>query len=54
MMVALPKDPFNTYQEWTVEEGKAAFRDLVQDPDAEVEVLNISKWQINEVSVMSW
>lgn len=48
MAVAFPKDPFQKAQEWSVEEWKAALQDLIGDPEAEIEILGMSKWQINE------
>ena len=51
LMVAIPKDPFVTVKEWTAEQWREALRDLIHDPEAKVEVLGISKWQINEVYV---
>ena len=53
MMVAIPKNPFITVEEWTEERWKDALRDLIQDQNAEMKVLSISKWNINEVSVGS-
>lgn len=51
MMVAIPKNPFITVDEWTEDQWKDALRDLIHDEKAEIQVLSISKWSINEVSV---
>ncbi|KAF7198584.1 2,4-dichlorophenol 6-monooxygenase [Pseudocercospora fuligena] len=49
LMAVLPKDPFTPAPEYSAEEWKDVWRDLVGDPDIEVEVLKISKWAVNEV-----
>ena len=51
LMASFPKDPFKTVKPWTADEWKAALHDLIDDPNAEVEILDLSKWQINEAIV---
>ena len=51
MMVAIPKNPFITNPEYTAEQWKEVLRDLIQDDAADIQVLGIAKWNINEVSV---
>lgn len=45
------QNPFVSVEEYTTDQWKDALRDLIDDPNAEVEILSISKWQVNEVSV---
>lgn len=47
----IAKNPFVTVPEYTAEQWKDALRDLIQDPNAKIEILNISKWHVNEISV---
>ncbi|CAK4034850.1 2,4-dichlorophenol 6-monooxygenase [Lecanosticta acicola] len=48
LAVSLPKDPSQPGQQWTVEQWKDAWRDMVGDPTIPVEVLSTSKWNVNE------
>ena len=51
MMVCLPKDPFQSPKEKTADEWKEVLRGLIDDPNADVEIMSLSKWQINEAFV---
>lgn len=48
---ALPKLGADISTPWNEEQWIEAVRDLAGDPNLEVEILNLSKWQINEVYV---
>ncbi len=51
MMGAFPKDSAKAKKEWTPEQYKEVMREMAGDTNAEVEILNISKWRVNEANV---